>query len=245
MAGNAREVALLTLSACEKQGAWSDLALKKNIHSVGLDGRDAALATRLCFGVLQNRMLLDFYIGKFSSVRVERMENRVLNALRLGVYQMAFLTRIPVSAAVNESVTLSRKYSKNPRSPGLVNGILRAVSRNMDHLPLIEEKDPARYLSIRYSHPLWLVREFLDALGEKEAERLLAADNSEPATVAQINILRASTLEVLNALAAEAADAAPHPWLPDCVTQEGATWNSFRYSGTDDFTSRTRRPASL
>lgn len=221
MAGNAREVALLTLSACEKQGAWSDLALKKNIHSVGLDGRDAALATRLCFGVLQNRMLLDFYIGKFSSVRVERMENRVLNALRLGVYQMAFLTRIPVSAAVNESVTLSRKYSKNPRSPGLVNGILRAVSRNMDHLPLIEEKDPARYLSIRYSHPLWLVREFLDALGEKEAERLLAADNSEPATVAQINILRASTLEVLNALAAEAADAAPHPWLPDCVTLTG------------------------
>ena len=154
MAGNAREVALLTLSACEKQGAWSDLALKKNIRSVGLDGRDAALATRLCFGVLQNRMLLDFYIGKFSSVRVERMENRVLNALRLGVYQMAFLTRVPVSAAVNESVTLSRKYSKNPRSPGLVNGILRAVSRNMDHLPLIEEKDPARYLSIRYSHPL-------------------------------------------------------------------------------------------
>ena len=181
MAGNAREVALLTLSACEKQGAWSDLALKKNIHSVGLDGRDAALATRLCFGVLQNRMLLDFYIGKFSSVRVERMENRVLNALRLGVYQMAFLTRIPVSAAVNESVTLSRKYSKNPRSPGLVNGILRAVSRNMDHLPLIEEKDPARYLSIRYSHPLWLVREFLDALGEKEAERLLAfCNNSNP-----------------------------------------------------------------
>lgn len=145
----------------------------------------------------------------------------MLNALRLGVYQMAFLTRIPVSAAVNESVTLSRKYSKNPRSPGLVNGILRAVSRNMDHLPLIEEKDPARYLSIRYSHPLWLVREFLDALGEKEAERLLAADNSEPATVAQINILRASTLEVLNALAAEAADAAPHPWLPDCVTLTG------------------------
>ena len=85
MAGNAREVALLTLSACEKQGAWSDLALKKNIHSVGLDGRDAALATRLCWRASEQDAS-GFYIGKFSSVRVERMENRVLNALRLGVY---------------------------------------------------------------------------------------------------------------------------------------------------------------
>ena len=100
MAGNAREVALLTLSACEKQGAWSDLALKKNIHSVGLDGRDAALATRLCFGVLQNRMLLDFYIGKFSSVRVERMENRVLNALRLVQIADGRPARVPQDTAL-------------------------------------------------------------------------------------------------------------------------------------------------
>ena len=73
MAGNAWEVALLTLAACDRQGAWSDLALKKNIRSACLDGRDAALATRLCFGVLQNRLLLDFYIGKFSTVKPERM----------------------------------------------------------------------------------------------------------------------------------------------------------------------------
>lgn len=87
---------------------------EKEHPEAGLDSRDAALATRLCFGVLQNKLLCDFYIGKFSTVKVERLENRVLNALRLGIYQMAFLTKIPASAAVNESVELARKYSKNP-----------------------------------------------------------------------------------------------------------------------------------
>lgn len=221
MPGNAREVALLTLSACEKQGAWSDLALKKNIKDAALDSRDAALATKLCFGVLQNRILCDFYIQKFSTVPIHRIENRVLNALRLGVYQMAFLTKVPHSAAVNESVELARKHSKNPRSPGLVNGILRAVARNADRLPLIEEKDPAVYLSIRYSHPVWLVRTFLSMLGAEETERLLAADNGEPPTVAQVNTVKATKEEVLASLTAQGVAAQPHPWLPDCLTLTG------------------------
>lgn len=221
MAGNAREVALLTLSACDRQGAWSDLSLKKNIRAASLDSRDAALATRLCFGVLQNRMLLDFYIGKFSTVKTERMENKVLNALRLGVYQMAFLTKVPVSAAVNESVTLVKRHSKNPRSPGLVNGILRSIARNIDRLPTIPQEDPISYLSVRYSHPEWLVRTFLEALGPMETEQLLSADNGEPPTVAQINQLRGTSEEVLASLRSEGAEAEPHPWLPDCLTLTG------------------------
>ncbi|MGN8967396.1 16S rRNA (cytosine(967)-C(5))-methyltransferase RsmB [Intestinimonas sp. HCP28S3_D6] len=221
MAGNAREVALLTLSACDRQGAWSDLSLKKNIRTAGLDSRDAALATRLCFGVLQNRLLLDFYIGKFSTVKPERMENKVLNALRLGAYQMAFLTRVPVSAAVNESVDLVKRHSKNSRSPGLVNGILRSMARNIDRLPTIPEEDPVSYLSVRYSHPEWLVKTFLEALGPVEAERLLALDNGEPPTVAQVNRLRGNTEEVLVSLREEGAQAELHPWLPDCLTLTG------------------------
>lgn len=222
MAGNAREVALLTLSACDRQGAWSDLSLKKNIRAAGLDSRDAALATRLCFGVLQNRLLLDFYIGKFSTVKPERMENKVLNALRLGAYQMAFLTRVPVSAAVNESVDLVKRHSKNSRSPGLVNGILRSMARNIDRLPTIPEEDPVSYLSVRYSHPEWLVKTFLEALGPVEAERLLALDNGEPPTMAQVNRLRGTSDEVLASLREEGAQVEPHPWLPDCLTLTGS-----------------------
>ena len=119
MAGKgAREVALLALSACEKQGAWSDGFLKKAIRDAGMDSRDAALCTRLCFGVLQNKLYLDDLIGRFCDIKLKKLENKVLQALRLGVYQMRFLTRIPHSAAVNESVNLARRYAKNPRAAG-------------------------------------------------------------------------------------------------------------------------------
>ena len=90
-----------------------------------------------------------------------------------------------------------KRYSKNTRSPGLVNGILRALARNIDRLPTIPETDPVYYLSVRYSHPEWLVRFFLERLGIEGAEQLLAADNGEPATVLQVNTLRKEPEELL------------------------------------------------
>lgn len=217
----ARETALLALSACERQGAWSDGFLKKTLREAGLDNRDAALATRLCFGVLQNRLLLDFYIGKFSTTRPEKMEIKVRNALRLGVYQMAFMTKIPHNAAVNESVELTKKHCKNPRAAGMVNGVLRNVSRNIDRLPVIESGSREEYLSIRYSHPLWLVREFTALLGSEEAEALLEADNGQPPITAQINTCRATMEQTLERLAEASVEAQPHPWLSDCLVLSG------------------------
>ena len=217
----ARETALLALSACERQGAWSDGFLKKTLREAGLDSRDAALATRLCFGVLQNRLLLDFYIGKFSTTRPEKMEIKVRNALRLGVYQMAFMTKIPHNAAVNESVALTKKHCKNPLAAGMINGVLRNVSRNIDRLPVIESGSREEYLSIRYSHPLWLVREFTALLGSEEAEALLEADNGQPPITAQINTCRATAAQTLERLAEAGVEAAPHPWLPDCLVLSG------------------------
>ena len=97
---DAREVALLTLNTCHRQGGWSDGVLKKQLAVAGLDSRDAGLATQLCFGVLQNRILLDFYLSKFSNIPLKRMEDKVVQALRIGAYQMLFLDKIPASAAV-------------------------------------------------------------------------------------------------------------------------------------------------
>lgn len=217
----ARETALLALSACERQGAWSDGFLKKALRESGLESRDAALATRLCFGVLQNRLLLDFYIGKFSTTRPEKMEIKVRNALRLGIYQMAFMTKIPHNAAVNESVELTKKHCKNPRAAGMVNGVLRNVSRNIDRLPVIESDSRAEYLSIRYSHPLWLVREFTNLLGSEEAEALLEADNGQPPITAQINTCRTTMEQTLERLSEAGVAAQPHPWLPNCLVLSG------------------------
>ena len=208
---SARGVALRVLTACEKQGAWSDGFLKKSLRSAGLNGRDAALATRLCFGVLQNRLLLDHYLGRVSTVKLEKMEPAVRNSLRLGAYQVLFLDRVPDHAAVCEAVDLARENSRNPRSAGLVNGVLRSLVRQKDSLE--SPKDPA----IRYSHPQWLEEAFRSRLGREEAELLMAADNVEPPTCAQVNTIRAATEDVAAALQAEGVEVTLHPWLPDCL----------------------------
>lgn len=214
---DARQVALLTLNACERQGGWSDGALKKQLGQAGLDSRDAALATQLCFGVLQNRLLLDFYLSQFSNIPLKRMESKVVQLLRIGLYQMLFLTRVPHSAAVNSAVELTRQHCKNPRAPGMVNGILRVLERSLDHLPIIPQNDAVQYLSTLYSHPEWLVEQWLGQLGEEETAKLLAANNTAPPVTAQVNTCRISSVALLSRLSDVGVDVQMHPWLKDCL----------------------------
>ncbi|MBC5717084.1 16S rRNA (cytosine(967)-C(5))-methyltransferase RsmB [Flintibacter faecis] len=214
---DAREAAMLALNACQRQGGWSDGALKKQLSAAELSGRDAALATQLCFGVLQNQMLLDFYLAKFSNIPLKRMEGKVVQTLRLGAYQMLFLTRIPHSAAVNSAVALVKAHCKNPRAAGMVNGILRSMERSLQNMPVIPQGDPVAYLSTLYSHPEWLVKEFILSLGEEETAQLLAADNSQPPTAVMVNTTR-TTAETLKAmLEADHVEAELHPWLENCL----------------------------
>ena len=97
----ARDTALSVLIACRREQAWSDGSLKRQIAKDKLDRRDAALATRLCFGVLQNRLLLDEWIGRFLRCSRSDLQPVVLDILRLAVYQICFMDRIPASAAVD------------------------------------------------------------------------------------------------------------------------------------------------
>ena len=214
---DAREVALLTLNACERQGGWSDGVLKKQLAQSGLDSRDAGLATQLCFGVLQNKLLLDFYLSKFSNIPLKRMESKVIQAMRIGLYQMLFLTRIPHSAAVNSAVELTRRHCKNSRASGMVNGILRALERTLDRLPTIPMEDEAEYLSTLYSHPRWLVETWMNQLGRQETEQLLAANNAAPYITAQVNTCRISSAALIGRLSEAGVDAQIHPWLKDCI----------------------------
>lgn len=211
MAATARELALLALSACQRQGAWSDGYLKNVLRDAGLDSRDAAFATRLCFGVLQTRMLLDFYISRYTKIKREKMEINVLCALRIAVYQICFMDRVPASAAVNESVNLARRYSHNPKVAGLVNGVLRNFLRDLGTLPQPED------LSTRYSHPQWLVEELRLAVGSAELEALLAANNEPPPTMAQVNTCKTTQKALFALLTASGVTVTAHAWLPDSL----------------------------
>lgn len=217
--GSARETAVLTLAACERQGAWSDGHLKHAIREQGLDRRDGALCARLCYGVLQNKLLLDWRLGRVCSMRLEKLEPKVLCALRVGAYQLLFLDKIPPSAAVNEAVELAKKHSRNPRAAGLVNGVLRALLR--EDTPEVRGKDEIETLSIRYSHPRWLVEELDDMLGRTGAEALLQADNEQPPTTAQVNTLRTTPKRLAAELGEAGVEVQPHPWLEGCLLLTG------------------------
>lgn len=218
---SARETALRTLLACQRQGAWSDGYLKRAIREDGLDRRDAALATRLCFGVLQNQLRLDWYLARFSRIPLEKLEGAVLCSLRLALYQIQEMDRVPDSAAVNEAVKLTRKYSRNPKAAGLVNAVLRTYLRQRDGLTEPEGTTWAETMALRYSHPQWLVEEFEARLGREGAEALLAADNQQPPTTVQVNTLRASSGQVLESLRTQGVQAEAHSWLPGCLVLRG------------------------
>jgi len=214
---DAREVALLTLNVCQRQGGWSDGALKKQLASAGLDSRDAALATQLCFGVVQNQLLLDFYLSNFSNIPLKRMEAKVVQALRLGAYQLLFMDKIPHSAAVNSSVDLVKRHCKNQRASGMANAVLRSLERSLDNLPIIPNGDMIHYLSILYSHPEWLVKEYLLTLSLDEVTKLLAAHNTQPPMTVMVNTTKITVEALVSELSACGVEVQLHPWLENCL----------------------------
>ena len=173
MGKSARQTALSVLVACRQNGAWSDGTLKAALRRDALQPRDAALATRICYGVLQNRALLDFYIGAHCTQRVEKLEPIILEILRIGAYQIVFMDKIPPSAAVNEAVEMTKRH-KRSKASGLVNAVLRSIARERDALPVPDRGDTAAYLSLMYSHPKWLVDRLLPILGAEETEAFFA-----------------------------------------------------------------------
>ncbi len=210
---NARDTALTALVACRRQNAWSDGVLKEYIRRDRLDRRDAALASRLCYGVLQNRMLLDFYLSNFVRGGLNQLQPIVLDILRLGAYQLAFLDRVPASAAVSAAVDQTKKHA-GVRASGLVNAVLRAMDR-AGQLP--EPPD----LATRYSHPEPLVQLLRESVGDAELAPLLRADNAIPETAVQVNPLRATVAEAEAALIACGAHCRRHPLLDTCLLLSG------------------------
>lgn len=215
---SARKEALAVLTACRVRGAWADAAL--GTHLKALSPADAGLCSRIVYGVIQNETLLDFYLSGFCSQRLEHLQPPLADVLRIGAYQILFLNRVPDSAAVHTSVELAKGAGRGQAS-GLVNAVLRRLCREKETLPAIPDRDEAKYLSIRYSHPKWLVKRLLALLGREGAEAFLSNSNSQPPAAAQVNICRCSDGEARNALEAEGVGAEPHSWLPNCLLLQG------------------------
>ena len=209
---SARETALQVLKNCRSEGGWANSVLKEQLARDRLDRRDAALATRLAYGVLQNRALLDHYLQQLLTGRLKDLRPVLRDILHLGLYQILFLDKIPESAAVNESVDLAKRYCKKQKNAApLVNGVLRNAARSRDTLL------PPADLATKYSHPASLVALFKSYVGEDRLEAMLAANNAAPDTVIQVNTLRTTAATLMERLEAEGVEAAPHGWMENCL----------------------------
>ena len=207
----ARETALNALIACRKEGAWSNSVMKDYIVRDRLDSRDAALAARLCYGVLQNRNKLDFYLKQLLTGKIKDLHPVIHDILHLGLYQIYEMDKIPESAAVNESVDLAKKYCKKQRfAPGLVNGVLRNAVKTKGTL-----KEPAS-LEDKYSHPWELIKLLRDYVGKDRIEMMLRANNAAPNTVIQVNTLKITAPELRLRLEGEGVAVEKHGWMDDC-----------------------------
>ena len=212
----ARETALNVLIACRKEEGWSNGVLKDYLSRDRLDRRDAALATRLCYGVVQNRNLLDFYLSQLLTGKIKSLHPAVRDILHLGLYQIFLMDKIPESAAVNESVDLAKKYCKKVRSaPGLVNGVLRNAVRSKD--TLVQPKS----WEDKYSHPGDLINELKTYVGKERMEKMLQANNEIPPMVVQVNTLKTTAAELTAKLEAAGVTAVPHSWMKDALTLSG------------------------
>ena len=216
---SARISALRVLNACRVSGAWADAALAAELGRENLSAPDAALTSRIVYGVLQTRMLLDYYLGAYCSQRLEHLQQPLPDILRIGAYQILFLDKVPDHAAVSESVELA-KANKRGAAAGLVNAVLRKLSQNKAHLPALPA-DPAERLSVETSHPRALTERMIDLLGAAEAEAFLRANNALAPMTVQVNPLKTTADRLLAELAGTGIDAKPHPWVPDCLELSG------------------------
>ena len=212
----ARETALNVLIACRKEAGWSNGVLKEYLSRDRLDRRDAALATRLCYGVVQNRNLLDFYLAQLLTGKIKSLHPAVRDILHLGLYQIYLMDKIPESAAVNESVDLAKRYCKKLRSaPGLVNGVLRSAVRTKGQL-----KEPKSWED-KYSHPGDLINELKAYVGKERMEAMLQANNAIPPMVVQVNTLKTTAEELTEKLEAAGVTAQPHSWMENALILSG------------------------
>ena len=185
-----------------------------------LSGRDRAFIMHLVQGVLRFRLRLDWIIGHVSHVPIDRINPPVLNILRMALYQILFMDRVPDSAAVNEAVKQVKGISR--KTAGFVNGVLRQACRLKNDIPFPDrKKDLVRYLSVFYSYPVWLVRKWIRELGPDATEALLEAGNRIPSLTIRTNCLRIGREELIERLRAEGVECMPTPYAPEGIRISG------------------------
>jgi 16S rRNA (cytosine967-C5)-methyltransferase len=187
-----RGTAVKVLNRVERTDSYLDKVLDAELRSGELNDLDKGLLTEVVHGVLRWQNRLDWVLNGFSHGNFSKSEINVKNILRVSLYQILFLERVPHSAAVNEGVEFIKRI-RGDKPAGLVNAVLRNIIRNIEGIRYPDpNEDLVQYLAVFYSHPHWMVKRWLDRYGREATERLLMANNERPGMALRVNRLKIS-----------------------------------------------------
>lgn len=194
-----RKAAYEVLLAMEKNESYSNIELNKTIEKG--NPPSPSFVRELVYGVTENRIYLDYIIDKLAAKGLKGIKKDALTLLRMGIYQIKFMNSVPEYAAVNETVSLARKVLRGRE--GFINGVLRGYLKKGAGIELPDrEKDEAKYLSVRYSCALWIVKLWLKQFGSERCEKILAFGNSVPPVTVRVNTLKTDVNELTEKLQA-------------------------------------------
>jgi 16S rRNA (cytosine967-C5)-methyltransferase len=217
---DARRAALMSLTGWESGDRKIDTVLERELANADLDSRDTALTQNLTYGVLRWKGRIDWVLDQYVKGGLKSLPLPIRNALRLGLYQIDYLDRIPPRAAVSESVNLAKRYG-HAGTAGLVNAVLRNILTSLrPDFPDIAT-DPIGHVSVVYSHPRVLVERWIARYGLDMTVVLCEYDNQIPRLVARGNGLTCSTPALAAALHAEGRETTPGRYFPECLEIAG------------------------
>lgn len=214
---NAREVALKIINTIDTNAAYANIALAKELGAQQLSDQDRRFVTELVYGTVKAGATLDWILEHYLSRSLKKVAPVIRNILRLGVYQLFFLSKVPASAACNQAVELTKKYG-HAGTVKFVNAVLRNAARNPEKVvyPAMQD-DPVRSLALRYFHPDWIVKRWIERLGPEEAEALCRINNATPPLSLRTNTLKISRDKLLAVLAEEGVECEASQWTPEGI----------------------------
>ncbi|WP_026674332.1 16S rRNA (cytosine(967)-C(5))-methyltransferase RsmB [Alkalihalobacterium bogoriense] len=190
-----REIALDVLLQIEKNQAYSNLLLNQTINKTEIEKRDVALLTEIIYGTIQRRDTLDYYLKPFIKKGLSSLQQWVHVLLRLSLYQMVYLNKVPERAVVHEAVNIAKKRGHQGVS-GMVNGILRSIQREgLSDFSNISDK--VERLAVETSHPLWLVKRWVEQFGFDETKKICAQNLRAPAVTLRVNQTKGTREEAI------------------------------------------------
>ena len=213
----ARNAAVKILNKIERSGSYIDKLVSYELNSEELSTQDKALLQEIVYGVTRWKSKLDWVLIGFFHGDFQKCFNYVKNVMRVGLYQILYLDKVPSHAAVDEAVEMVKR-KQGRKTAALVNGVLRNISRNIQNIRYPKpNEDRSFYLAVMESHPKWMVERWIERFGETETIKLLEHNNRIPDNIIRVNEKEISTSDIEKLLVENKVDYSVSPYLSSSI----------------------------